>query len=434
MNYVRAIILILSLVAFSIATFFLQSIVRLWFPEMDLYKEDGFIEHLTATVFLTTSFSALYFVRNAKGEWHGVPIILFIVGLIAFLEEISYGYHLFDFKTLLILETRLDGLHDFIAIAYKYARYQFASLSNNNFFLVVILIIILLASLIITLMFIFSSRISGLVRSTSAKLIALSFLLMFIASILDLEIANIVGPWGAWEETLELWAACTLMAALLAFGFAAATEYESTGQAGLGSGAWRPAPALVLLVSAAIATAAGYAWLQGDLFVQHEQALIVERGPGASAQALGDVRWAFKDHQSIHATVVFPDRGFSLSMTIKPNTDEGVPASHLIEVTTVGPLTFAGLGIAALANFLMKPNVDSSGQALESAIAGIGDDTFWVALSSLNRSGNLKLLQNWEVFELRFEDHAGQHGSVLFEKGDSGGRVFDAAFSSWAGG
>ncbi len=210
----------------------------------------------------------------------------------------------------------------------------------------------------------------------------------------------------------------------------------SISRDGLGGSGYRwPAVPLVMIVTATLAAAAGFAWLQRGQIFPVARAVLIEQTRGAGVTGLGTATWELIDAQSIRATVEFPDSGLSLTMTITPNTDETLPASHLIEVVTVASPTFAGRGVAAIAGLIVKPRPQISGHPLSGAVAEVGDNTFWIALSSSDpdRLNNLKLLRSWPVFELPFEDWAGQRGSVLFEKGRSGERVFEAAFLEWAG-
>lgn len=214
-----------------------------------------------------------------------------------------------------------------------------------------------------------------------------------------------------------------------------ATLVSATSEGGGGDKNRRFAAPLVILISSAFVTAAALVWLHPDLVSPIEEAALFQQAVGANAPKEGDVRWDLIDMWSIRATVEFPDRGLSLTVTIAPNTDESLPATFLIEVVTVASPEFMGRGIATLAGVSMKPRPGASTVLpLSGVVAEIESNVFWVALSASepDRSTNLQMLGNWHVFELPFTDWHDQSGSVVFEKGISGRRVFRAAWAAWA--
>ena len=80
-------------------------------------SEDSLIENLTAGLYLCTFSAALLLLtngrlRNRKScKWLGA---LSVLGLVGFLDEISFGERLFDLKMPVVGDTKIDAVHDLV--------------------------------------------------------------------------------------------------------------------------------------------------------------------------------------------------------------------------------------------------------------------------------------------------------------------------------
>jgi hypothetical protein len=124
-----------------------------------------------------------------------------------------------------------------------------------------------------------------------------------------------------------------------------------------------------------------------------------------------------------------------VKMTIRKNTDQTLPASHVVEVIATLPANFPGKAIREVPRVVLKPAEDARGQPLIGAAAKVDNNYFWIALSGEGPdiTANTKLLQEREWFDLPLLYESGQRAIVTFEKGTPGDRVFQRALTAWAG-
>ena len=126
----------------------------------------------------------------------------------------------------------------------------------------------------------------------------------------------------------------------------------------------------------------------------------------------------------------------SVRFALHKNTDQTLPASHLIEVVVDMPADFPGKAIKTVPRVVMKPTEDARGQALVGAPAKVTDGFFWVALSAAEGdvTSNLALLRDADWIDLPFVYETGQRAILTFEKGAAGEQVFDQAIAAWSQG
>jgi len=90
-----------------------------WMPNYRgyLFEEDSLIENLSAVFFLLSFFLSLLFFF--KSNIHRKALILIsAVGLLGFLDELSFGERLFGFNKPEIHGVQIDGVHDFFDLGY----------------------------------------------------------------------------------------------------------------------------------------------------------------------------------------------------------------------------------------------------------------------------------------------------------------------------
>ena len=147
-----------------------------------------------------------------------------------------------------------------------------------------------------------------------------------------------------------------------------------------------------------------------------------EPAPGADPEA------------AIRARMDIPDRDLTVVMTIKRNTDEQLPATHLIEMVFLLPEDFAGGGISAVNRFVMKGSEEERGDTLIAVPAKISDSIFLVALNNLDeaRATNETLLKTRDWIDIPIQYNTGRRALVTLQKGEAGRKIFDDVFAQWA--
>lgn len=154
----------------------------------------------------------------------------------------------------------------------------------------------------------------------------------------------------------------------------------------------------------------------------------------------GTIGWRFVEGGSngpeVEATLVVPERGLNVRLSLRRNTDQTLPASHLVETVFQTPANFPGRGIKGVPRLVLKTSEDERGQPLIGAAAQVADGFFWIALSAANNdiTTNLSLLREREWFDLPIVYESGQRAILTFEKGEAGKQAFDRAFAAWGTG
>jgi hypothetical protein len=206
-------------------------------------------------------------------------------------------------------------------------------------------------------------------------------------------------------------------------------------------GRW-PSRAVIILMVAAAGGVAGVAWSQRDLLAGAEVGVLADEvigldgRPSPSAQG-AVVRWSLDAGGAlgprIVADVAIPERRMNIRFAIWKNSDEQLPASHIVEIVTE-PAKFPGKSIAVVPLVYVKEAPDSRGRQLIGAAATVAENRFWIALSSdpFDVRANLELLRSGEVFELSMAYDTGRPAALLFEKGTTGKRAFEEASAMWA--
>ncbi len=135
----------------------------------------------------------------------------------------------------------------------------------------------------------------------------------------------------------------------------------------------------------------------------------------------------------IDASLEVPERDMTVRFSLHKNSDDTLPASHLIEVTVDTPADFPGKGIDEIPRIVFKPSEDARGQPLVGAAAKVADGFFWIALSANKNdiASNLELLRAREWIDLPFVYGNGQRAILTFEKGPQGDKVFADALAAW---
>lgn len=176
------------------------------------------------------------------------------------------------------------------------------------------------------------------------------------------------------------------------------------------------------------------------------QALLVEETGDSTTPASsvgGSVDWVLADdaeaingvEKVIRGTVAIPDKDLRLVVTIRRNLDQALPASHLIELVFDAGDGFANEGVANIPGIFMKATPRSTGQPLVGAVVPVMDGYFLVGLSEsdLDQARNVSEMQTRDFIDIPIAYKDGGRAVLSLAKGETGGRVFEEAFTAWGG-
>ena len=171
-----------------------------------LVTEDGFLENLTAFFFGSSFLVGLRLVWRLKNQPHqkiyfGLPIL----GLLGFLDEISFGLYMFEREVPTVNEVPVDALHDVLDIIFR------ISIETMNPLFVHVSILLAGYGLI----FIVLKVHKVYDRYPPFEFVAVAVIFLCIAAIIDLEIVRYHFLFFL-EELFEMNAALALVFACLA--------------------------------------------------------------------------------------------------------------------------------------------------------------------------------------------------------------------------
>ncbi|HWW48938.1 MAG TPA: hypothetical protein VNZ94_13955 [Xanthobacteraceae bacterium] len=136
---------------------------------------------------------------------------------------------------------------------------------------------------------------------------------------------------------------------------------------------------------------------------------------------------------AIRADVEIPERKFKMTLSLRRNTDQSLPASHTAELNFTLPPDFDSGGIANVPGILMKSNEQARGTPLAGLAVKVTDNFFLIGLSNVDvdRARNIQLLKERSWFDVPLV-YANQRRAILaIEKGEPGERAFQDAFRAW---
>lgn len=174
------------------------------------------------------------------------------------------------------------------------------------------------------------------------------------------------------------------------------------------------------------------------------QALLIEESAGGVTPGStlgGSVDWALVDdteavggvEKVIQGKVNVPEKGLGVTVTIRRNADQALPASHLIElVFETGP-DFTHGGIGGIPGIIMKATPRSTGQPLVGAVVPVMDGYYLVGLSEseIDRARNVAELTSRDFIDIPISYKDGGRAVLSLAKGETGNRVFNEAFAVW---
>ncbi|MER9328069.1 hypothetical protein [Mesorhizobium sp. M0488] len=136
---------------------------------------------------------------------------------------------------------------------------------------------------------------------------------------------------------------------------------------------------------------------------------------------------------AIRAEATIPGKDIQLRMTIRRNTDQTLPASHIIEMIFLTPEGFEGGGVDNILRVAMKGSEQDAGSPLIGIPAKIADGFFLVALNDTkaDEDANLTLLRGQDWIDVPVVYKTGRRALLTMEKGIPGEKVFDEAIKAW---
>lgn len=171
------------------------------------------------------------------------------------------------------------------------------------------------------------------------------------------------------------------------------------------------------------------------------QSLLIEEqtsGSGGAVPFSGQTEWTRDVDElglpTIRAVASIPARNLSVDVLIRKNSDEALPASHLIEVNFSVTDSFLGGSIASLPGVLMKDQELAQGTTLVGASVRIVDNSFLFAMSGAENdvARNIELLGQNGWLDLPLIYSTGRKAILTLEKGTRGTELFEEVLAEWA--
>jgi hypothetical protein len=202
--------------------------------------------------------------------------------------------------------------------------------------------------------------------------------------------------------------------------------------------------ALLLLAGAAIAqeTSASSSAAQDDKSTDRQGAVLFEEDPDypKGRSIPGFVIWrtepadaSTKADIALRADVEIPDRQMKITMMIRRNTDQTLPASHTVQINFTLPSNFPGGGIERVPGMLVKSSEKARGVAFASASAKISDSAFLIGLSNVDadRTRNLQLLRERAWIDMPIVYASKRRAILAIEQTSLRHKPLETAFGFW---
>jgi hypothetical protein len=136
---------------------------------------------------------------------------------------------------------------------------------------------------------------------------------------------------------------------------------------------------------------------------------------------------------AVRADVEIPDRRFTMTFSLRRNTDQALPASHTVEIMFTLPADFPAGGIANVPGILMKQAEQTRGTPLSGLAVKVTTGFFLIGLSAVatDLERNMQLLKERSWFDIPVVYNNGTRAILAIEKGTPGERAFSEAFTAW---
>jgi hypothetical protein len=182
---------------------------------------------------------------------------------------------------------------------------------------------------------------------------------------------------------------------------------------------------------------------QQGIQVAQRAILYEEPVPGSPGTKLeGRVLWSFvtepplpgeKAVPQIRGVIEVPDNKLELKLSIHKNSDDALPASHIVVLNFTIPADFPGRTIDMTPGLIAKQTEEARGDPIIGAVAKVSDNIYWLALSGLQQDvdRNMTLLKSREWIDIPIRYGNRRRAILTFEKGVQGDKVFGEALAAW---
>jgi hypothetical protein len=137
---------------------------------------------------------------------------------------------------------------------------------------------------------------------------------------------------------------------------------------------------------------------------------------------------------AVTAHITIPERKFGMTMALRRNLDQSLPASHMIEIKFDLPGDPASHGIEDVVGIMMKPDSEKPGQKLAGSRVKVRDDFFLFAMSAieLDMRHNMQVLKERPWLGIPFRFANGTRAVLAIEKGATGNKSLAEGFARWS--
>ncbi|WP_343312721.1 transcriptional regulator [Brucella sp. BE17] len=170
---------------------------------------------------------------------------------------------------------------------------------------------------------------------------------------------------------------------------------------------------------------------------QGQQALLYEERGGTEQGSVerGTVEWSViqespgdgqPDEPAVRGSITLPTSKLQLKMTVRKNTDQSIPASHLIEMVFIPPEDFSGGVIDNVQRITFKDTEQATGNPLIAVPSKIADNFFiiWLNDARTAQDTNLSLMRRLQWIDIPVSYRNGRRALISLEKGAPGEKAF----------
>jgi hypothetical protein len=136
---------------------------------------------------------------------------------------------------------------------------------------------------------------------------------------------------------------------------------------------------------------------------------------------------------AVRCDVEIPERRIAMTLSMRRNSDQALPASHTIELMFNLPADFPFGGINNVPGILMKQAEQARGAPLAGLVVKVTAGFFLIGLSATETEmqRNLQLLKERGWFDIPVVYNNGRRAILAIEKGTPGEKAFTDAFAAW---
>ncbi len=136
---------------------------------------------------------------------------------------------------------------------------------------------------------------------------------------------------------------------------------------------------------------------------------------------------------AVRGDVEVPERNMSVTLSLRRNTDQSLPASHTIEIVFTLPADSTSGGVQKVPGVLMKQAEQTRGVPLAGLAVPVTPGYFLIGLSSLetDMQRNIQLLKERAWFDIPIIYNNNRRAILAMEKGTPGEQAFNQAFAAW---